>query len=407
MRSTDSKGVIVDTLCESGQKVIDSRGVTIDPVADTGQEAVEILGFTTDNAGTSNGREPVVVPAGGQSTQTSPFLSPAVDRPSPASHSGVNIPSPTVPTTVPMISLRVDAPAFQPNPSTPHTMSSTAMDPAKPGGAGIGVPPPTSGMATLDTWSAVLLAQQLPSLANFSGDQVDGDGESIGDWLEHLELVAATCRWEEQAKLVNVVARLRGPASRFYWSCTPQQRSSYSSLVAALRERFTPVRLQSVQSSKFHEQKQRPDERVDDYAQDLRKLFFKAYAIAQDPGSGAKAMGRSVLAYQFGAGLKDKLKSKLVGQSGTFEELLSKARFEEARQREITASNTTNSTLTKARHSRPSPSKPKTRGKDHIPGKKEQTCYSCGGAGHFQRECLLKGCGLPAESPGGGEEKSR
>ena len=106
----------------------------------------------------------------------------------------------------------------------------------------------------LNTLSAVLLAQQLPPLPNFSGDQVEGEGETIDDWLERLELVAVTCHWEEQAKLVNVAAHLRGSASRFYRSCTPQQRSSYASLTTALRERFTPVRLQSMQSSKFHEE---------------------------------------------------------------------------------------------------------------------------------------------------------
>ena len=46
---------------------------------------------------------------------------------------------------------------------------------------------------------------------------------------------------------------------------------------------------------------------------------------------GVLAMGQSVLAYQFIAGLIIPLKSKLVGNSGTFDELLAKARFEEAR----------------------------------------------------------------------------
>ena len=76
---------------------------------------------------------------------------------------------------------------------------------------------------------------------------------------------------------------------------------------------------------------------MDDYAQELRKLFYRAYSTAQDAGNGAEAMGRSVLAYQFVAGLRDKLKAKLVGQSGSFEELLCKARFEEARMREMEA----------------------------------------------------------------------
>ena len=46
-------------------------------------------------------------------------------------------------------------------------------------------------------------------------------------------------------------------------------------------------------------------------------------------------MGRSVLAYPFIAGLLPHLKAKIAGQEGTFEELLTKTRFEEARHRDI------------------------------------------------------------------------
>ena len=55
-----------------------------------------------------------------------------------------------------------------------------------------------------------LLAQQLPSLPNYSGDNADADGEGFNEWLERLELVATTCGWDDQAKLVNVATRLRG-----------------------------------------------------------------------------------------------------------------------------------------------------------------------------------------------------
>ena len=61
-----------------------------------------------------------------------------------------------------------------------------------------------------------------------------------------LELIADVSRWDHQTKLVNVATRLRGSASRFYRSCSPQQWSSYVELTAALQRRFTPVRLQSV-----------------------------------------------------------------------------------------------------------------------------------------------------------------
>ena len=129
-------------------------------------------------------------------------------------------------------------------------------------------PVPTPDAASPDPLTVALLAQQLPSLPNYNGDNIEGDGESFSDLLERLELVATTCRWDNQTKLVNVVTRLRGTTSRFYQSCTPQQRSSYDELVRALQSRFTPARIQSVQSSIFHERKQKDGESVDDYAQD-------------------------------------------------------------------------------------------------------------------------------------------
>ena len=60
-----------------------------------------------------------------------------------------------------------------------------------------------------------------------------------------------------------------------------------------------------MQSSMFHERKQKPDESVDAYAQDCRRLFHLAYGYtkAQQGSQETEVMGRSVLAYQFVAGL--------------------------------------------------------------------------------------------------------
>ena len=185
-----------------------------------------------------------------------------------------------------------------------------------------------------DTLTMALLAQQLPPLPNFTGNNLDADGETFEDWLERLELVAATCHWNDQTKLVNIATRLRGSASHFYRSCPPQQRANYSALASALKQRFTPVRLQAVQSSRFHERRQEQTESVDGYAQDLRRLFCKAYSSAEY-GDQSDAMAQSVLAYQFVSGLRSDLKTKLVGREGTFEQLLAAARFEEARFKEV------------------------------------------------------------------------
>ena len=283
----------------------------------------------------------------------------------------------------------------QPPPGDPRRLLATRS----PGGGAAMEPVSTLAATPFDPLSVALLAQQLPSLPSFSGDNAGGDVESFAEWLERLDLVATTCRWDDQAKLVNVATRVRGSASRSYRSCTPQLRSNYLDLTAALQRRFTPVRIQSVQSSRFHERKQGPRESIDDYAQDLQSLFHQAYSSAQHEGGGAEAMGQSVLRYQFVAGLRANLRAKVVGCTGPFDELLSKARFEEARLREVVEDQP---------RPRDGPGREEAavrqtsqcgrRGK--APGKTETVCYACGGIGHYARDCSQRRRGLPVESQG-------
>ena len=56
-----------------------------------------------------------------------------------------------------------------------------------------------------------LVAQQLPPISKFTGETSEG-GETVVEWLEQLELVAAACCWDEPTKLVNLVTRLKGQA---------------------------------------------------------------------------------------------------------------------------------------------------------------------------------------------------
>ena len=71
------------------------------------------------------------------------------------------------------------------------------------------------------------------------------------------------------------------------------------------------------------------------YTQDLQNLFQKAYPKARQCSKEAEEMGKSILAHQFTAGLLPDLKVKVAGAEGTFEELLSKARLEEAKLRDL------------------------------------------------------------------------
>ena len=71
---------------------------------------------------------------------------------------------------------------------------------------------------------------------------------------------------------------------------------------------------------------------VDHYAQDLRKLFYKAYPRASQGREETEDLGRYVLAYQFVAGLTQALRTKV---EGNFDQLLVKARFEEVKIRDL------------------------------------------------------------------------
>ena len=86
-----------------------------------------------------------------------------------------------------------------------------------------------------------------------------------------------------------------------------------------------------------------------------------------------------------------------MGVRGTFDELLVKVRFEEAKRRETTKTSTRqppNQTSSVAR----SPGQ-RTTLKTAQP-RSDHTCFSCRGSGHFARECTFKGRGAPVEARG-------
>ena len=164
---------------------------------------------------------------------------------------------------------------------------------------------------------------------------MDGDGETFLEWVEQFELVAGMCGWNDQAKLVNLTTCLRGQAYEFYQTCMPRQRSQYQELKTKLAEGFTPVRIQAVHSNLFHQRRQEVGETVDHYAQDLRRLFYNAYLIPSQGTKEAEDLGQSVLAYYFVAGLTPALRIKVAGVKGNFSQLLVKARFEEAKIKDL------------------------------------------------------------------------
>ena len=157
----------------------------------------------------------------------------------------------------------------------------------------------------------------VPPIGKFSGEHESEAGEHFADWIEQFELVASVYHWDDCTKLVNLTTRLRGQAFAFYWSCSTQQSNDYKTSVSELKKRFTPVCLQAVQSSLFHDRKQKGNESVDSYAQELRTLFYRDYPQAQQGTEETEQMACTMLANQFAVGLRQEIKIKVAGVEGT------------------------------------------------------------------------------------------
>ena len=208
--------------------------------------------------------------------------------------------------------------------------------------------------------------------------------------------MASVCQWDDRAKLINLTTRLKGQAFAFFRTCTPQQRGSYGDLKAQLQKRFTPVRVQAVQSGLFHERKQKTQEMVDAFAQELRRLFYLAYPKAQQGSRETEEMGTTVLVYQFISGLKPEIKSKVAGVEGSLEQLLIKARFEEAKQRDLGVNQAARpkSTPLQAPQTPPGGDRQVRRRTEET----EKQCFHCKGFGHIRPNYPLQGRALPVES---------
>ena len=226
--------------------------------------------------------------------------------------------------------------------------------------------------------------------------------------------------WEEGAKLAHLVSRLKGAALTYYRSCPVETRHSYALLKDALLKRFTPVHVQSVQGALFHRRSQKPMETVDEYAQELRALFRRAYLKLEWDIGGE---GESVLTLRFIARLKTEIQKKLTAAEGTFDQILVRARYEEAQWQELkgghsdetavrrymttggqthqqSSGKSTSSTI--ERTGRRSPTR-----RDAPRRESRNGCYHCGSADHYVRQCPYKTRSQPKEALGGGKFQMR
>ena len=266
------------------------------------------------------------------------------------------------------------------------------------------VVPATSGPVVPTSMPGVFPtpANLLPQIPPYHGGE-QMDGETFQDWLEHFEAVSQLARWDDHYKLVYLTTALRGTAKSFYRSCSPTQWSSYRSLVAELKKSFTPVQLTAVQTQLFHDRRQGPQETVDDFAQDLRRQYSRAYARFTRGTPEAERVGQTVLASQFVAGLRPSLQAKVVGMESGMDQLVLRVRFEEAKSKELasvkaaTQAKSTTRTNPSDAGGNPMTGPPKggdasksSNSQGQTPPRhdgKPRRCFNCGLEGHMARAC--------------------
>ena len=276
--------------------------------------------------------------------------------------------------------------ATQPPATTMHDVTANAT-----------VPPGTPAVVAPAAFCPFPLMGQVPQIPRFTGEG-RAIGESFGEWHEHFENVAMLAGWNDHWKLVHLTSNLGDTALAFYRSCASDVRSKYSLLVAAMKRRFTPIRLTAVQAQLFHNRQQHEKETVDQFAQEIQKLYNLAYAGAASEGPQAERMGQTLLANQFVTGLRPELKRKLIGTEGSLDELVLKARFEEAKAKEFLGDKSRTATMSRDQRHVPTTLTPRAAASGTLPSttaasnslggaRTRLKCYNCGLDGHMARSC--------------------
>ena len=111
-----------------------------------------------------------------------------------------------------------------------------------------------------------------PTIPNCDGK------EDWAVWINRFEVIAEIRRWDENRKLDYLLPRLLGKVGEYAFTVLPKQvLDSYTDLVNELNSVFRKVEIPRTFAKQFHSRVQGEDESVQEYAIDLRYLYYKAY----------------------------------------------------------------------------------------------------------------------------------
>ena len=166
---------------------------------------------------------------------------------------------------------------------------------------------------------------KLPPLPAFDGDN-HKDVDALDRWLAKLERHAELLRWSERTKLLQFELHLAGCAEWVYELLSPSVKSSFVKASQALHEQLYPVESEALVSAQLMRCNQLSSEMVDEFAQDLDKLFKCSYGCRR----GMDDSSRELLKHDvFVQGLLLKWQNKVLPSTSTFRDALHQARAAE------------------------------------------------------------------------------
>ena len=119
--------------------------------------------------------------------------------------------------------------------------------------------------------------QQVQTIPQFSGKLKE---KSILDWFKMAEKTAVTAGWDDSQKLRFFSSRLTKPASDFHETLVKEQKALvYSQWKKYLMEGFMDEIEKDQARSDLESLRQKPDQRIRDFAREIDDLYSKAYGV--------------------------------------------------------------------------------------------------------------------------------
>lgn len=234
-------------------------------------------------------------------------------------------------------------------------------------------------------------------------------------WLREFDACSAANGWkvtdDRDDKILKLPAFLRGQAASHFYAIPSAQRTSYADAIAALKQAMCPAAHRENFYAEFERRTLRPGEDPAVYRWELGNLLSKA-----DPTLSSDAT-TALISRQYMRGLPDALKLKLLehNPTPTLEQMLSFTQRYRAVEGYVlpnvlcSTSSTQSIASIQNETTAPTSSDPQlsqlvamvagiaekqlsledrlTKNEENSNGNRSGACFSCGGLGHFSRDC--------------------